>query len=328
VSATRPAAFGACTRWKKDYKSKRVRIAHISDLHVLALEGAVPFRLFNKRATGYANIRYKRKHAHKSELVRRVAQHLAASKVDHVVISGDVSNLALEAEFEAVRNLLDDALGLPPSSVTLVPGNHDVYTRGAERKRRFAGYFERYLASDLPELGTDQPGGLFPVVKLAGHVAVIGLSSALARPPFVASGRLGDAQLRALGEILRSREVRERFPIIVLHHPVHNPPTWLKSKLEGLADADRLKQLLLPLERGLVLHGHLHRRIHRRLSTYGGYFEVIGATSASLIHPSPERMGGYNLYEVTSGGEVASLESYVYDEAKQDFTRAALPRVS
>jgi 3',5'-cyclic AMP phosphodiesterase CpdA len=302
-----------------------VRIAHISDLHVLALEGAVPFRLFNKRATGYANLRYKRRHAHKSELVRRIAEHLAASHVDHVVISGDVSNLALEAEFEAVRALLDDVLGLPPSRVTIVPGNHDVYTRGSERTRRFARYFHRYLASDRPELGTDQPGGTFPVVKLSDEAAIIGLSSALARPPFVASGRLGDAQLAALAEVLRSREVRNRLPIVVLHHPVHNPSSWLETRLQGLSDAERLKQLVLPLERGLVLHGHLHRRIHRRIATQRGHVDVVGATSASLVHPSPEKMGGYNLYEV-AGGELASLETFLYDETKKDFARAELPR--
>lgn len=302
-----------------------MRIAHISDLHVLALEGAVPFRLFNKRATGYANLRFNRKHTHKSELVRAIAAHLGASKVDHVIISGDVSNLALEAEFEAVRAVLDDDLGLPPGAVTIVPGNHDVYTRGAEKSRRFARFFEPYLASDLPEYRTEQPGGMFPIVKLAGPVAVIGLSSALARPPFVASGRLGHDQLRALGEILACPDVRDKLPIIVLHHPVHNPPAWLKSRLEGLADAARLQQLVLPLPRGLFLHGHLHRRIRRRIATYGGHFEAIGATSASLVHPSPTRMAGYNLYEVSDGGDVASLESYFYDEAKKGFAKAELP---
>ena len=84
-----------------------MRIAHISDLHVLALEGAIPYRLFNKRATGYANLRLNRKHAHKSEIVRAIAAHLAQAAVDHVVITGDVSNLALETEFAAVRRILD-----------------------------------------------------------------------------------------------------------------------------------------------------------------------------------------------------------------------------
>jgi 3',5'-cyclic AMP phosphodiesterase CpdA len=310
----------------KDYKQTGImRVAHISDLHVLALDGAVPFRLFNKRATGYANLKLKRKHVHKSELVRRIAEHLSRSEVDHVVISGDVSNLALESEFEAVRALLDDVLALPPGAVTLVPGNHDVYTRGAEKNRRFARYFERYLASDLPQYATDQPGGRFPVVKFAGAAAIIGLSSALARPPFVASGRLGDDQLTALGRILASPEVKARFPIFVVHHPVHNPPTWLKEKLEGLADAQRLKHLLGPLSRGLLLHGHLHRRIHRKLPTLGGHVDVVGATSASLVHPNPARMAGYNLYELSQAGELVSLESFFFDDAKNDFVRAPLP---
>jgi 3',5'-cyclic AMP phosphodiesterase CpdA len=303
-----------------------MRIAHISDLHVLALEGAAPSRFLNKRATGYANLKWSRKHAHKSELVRTIAAHLSSCKVDHVVISGDVSNLALETEFEAVRALLDDVLGLPPSAVTLVPGNHDVYTRGAERSRRFARYFEKYLTSDLPELAAEHPGGAFPVVKLSGKVAIIGLSSAVARPPFVASGKLGDAQLSALAEVLRSREVRERFPVLVLHHPPHDPPTFFKRKLQGLSDAARLRELVLPLARGLVLHGHLHRRIHRTLATYGGHLDVVGATSASLVHPSPERMGGYNLYEIGAAGELVTLESWLYDETKKEFTRADLPR--
>jgi 3',5'-cyclic AMP phosphodiesterase CpdA len=302
-----------------------MRIAHISDLHVLVLDRAVPFRLFNKRATGYANIRFNRKHVHKSDLVRGIAAHLSTAKVDHVVISGDVSNLALEGEFEAVRALLDDVLRLPTHAVTLVPGNHDVYTRGAEKTQRFARYFEPYLTSDLPRYRTRQPGGMFPVVKLVDKAAIIGLSSALARPPFVASGRLGDEQLDALREILASRELKGRVPVIVLHHPVHNPPAWIKSRLGGLDDASPLKQLLQPLDRGLVLHGHLHRRIHRRLATSGGHVDVVGATSASLADPSPARMAGYNLYELSDDGDVHSLESFAFDEAKNDFVAVKLP---
>ena len=84
-------------------------------------------------------------------------------------------------------------------------------------------------------------------------------------------------------------------------------------------------RLLAPLSRGLLLHGHLHRRIHRKLATLGGHVDVIGATSASLVHPSPARMAGYNLYELSEDGELTSLESYVFDEAKNEFSRAALP---
>src|SRR5258706_4352775 len=194
-----------------------MRIAHISDLHVLALAGAVPFRLFNKRATGYANLRFRRNHQHKSEIVRAIASHLSTSQIDHVVITGDVSNLALEAEFHAVRSVLDDVLRLPPSAVTIVPGNHDVYTPGAQKKRRFSQYFAPYLTSDLPGFATEQPGGLFPIVKLRGPVAIIGLSTALARLPLIPSCRLGLTQLEALEKSFVSPEIKNRNPVVVFH---------------------------------------------------------------------------------------------------------------
>jgi len=303
-----------------------MRIAHISDLHILALEGAIPFRLLNKRATGYANLKLHRKHRHKSELVRAIAAHLSKGGIDHVVITGDVSNLALETEFAAVRSILDDVLGLPPDAVSIVPGNHDVYTRGAARDQRFARYFEPYLASDLPQHRVLHAGGMFPVVKLRGPAAFIGLSTALPRLPFVAAGRLGEAQLDKLELILASPEVRARTPVILLHHPLHNPPTWMKARLEGLDDANRLSRVLGGLQRGLLLHGHLHRRLHRTLLTSTGHVDVIGATSASLVHESPERMAGFNLYELGSDGMITALDSYRYNEAERTFATTALPR--
>jgi 3',5'-cyclic AMP phosphodiesterase CpdA len=304
-----------------------MRIAHISDLHVLALAGAVPFRLFNKRATGYANLRLRRHHQHKSEIVRAIATHLAAAKVDHVVITGDVTNLALESEFEAVRGVLDDVLGLPHSAVTIVPGNHDVYTRGAEKKRRFSQFFAPYLSSDLPHFRTEQPGGHFPIVKLRGPVAIIGLSTALARLPFVASGRLGLAQLLALEKILASPEVQNRTPVLLLHHPIFNPAAWtkMKARLEGLEDAAPLRELLAHVPRGLLLHGHLHRRIHHKLPTHHGHIDVVGATSASLVHPSPARMAGYNLYEIADDGVITTVRTFAYDQASGDFQPTSLP---
>src|SRR6266540_1024411 len=126
-----------------------MRIAHISDLHLLSLEGAVPFRLFNKRLTGWVNIRFHRKSVHKPFAAEAVAREIRRLEPDHVVITGDVSNLALEVEFELVRRFLDEHLGFPPDRVSMVPGNHDAYTMGAHRGRRFARYFEPFLSSDL-----------------------------------------------------------------------------------------------------------------------------------------------------------------------------------
>ena len=46
-----------------------MRIAHFSDLHLLALDGVPSWRFLNKRLTGLANLRLKRASIHRSEYV-------------------------------------------------------------------------------------------------------------------------------------------------------------------------------------------------------------------------------------------------------------------
>jgi 3',5'-cyclic AMP phosphodiesterase CpdA len=302
-----------------------VRIAHLSDLHLLSLEGAVPYRLFNKRITGYMNLRFHRKSVHKPFAVRAAAREIRRLGIDHVVITGDVSNLALENEFALVRRFLAEDLGLPPERVSLVPGNHDAYTGGAHRSRRFATTFAEYLRSDLPDL--TPPGEVFPFVHLRGPAAIIGLSTAVPRPPLVASGVIGAPQLRALERILAHPEVVSRTVVILQHHPIHNPSSLAKRTLEGLADAEAEAKLLRKLQRGLVLHGHLHRRIHRKLTTDRGHLDAVGATSASLLHESDERMAGFNVYEVDpADGQVRSIASHRLHGDAEQFREVAIPR--
>jgi len=280
-----------------------MRIAHLSDLHLLSLEGAVPFRLLNKRLTGYANLRFYRKSVHRPFAAEAAAREIRRLEPDHVVITGDVSNLALEVEFGLVRSFLDDTLGLPPDRVSLVPGNHDAYTMGSHRTQRFGRFFAPYLSSDLADISS---GTGFPYVRLRGPVAFVGLSTAVPRPPFVASGTLGDVQLQALEKVLDNPEVRARTLVLLQHHPWHNPPGFAKRLLEGLSDATAEGLLLRRVERGLLLHGHLHRRIHRTLATDRGHIDAIGATSASLLHDSDERMAGFNLYEIREGQPISA----------------------
>ncbi len=302
-----------------------MHIAHFSDLHVLDLEGVGPRRFLNKRLSGWANLRLKRNHAHHSRYVRAVAQEVARVKVDHVAITGDITNLALEPEFLAARTLLEVELGLSPRDVSIVPGNHDFYTRGALRRRRFTEFFASYVKCDL-DLAVDIGSGHFPFVRLRGRAAIIGLSSAVPRPPFVASGAIGQRQLDALARILEHPEVRSRTPIVLLHHPLHNPPSRLKTLVEGLVDADALGRVLAPLTQGLVLHGHLHRRIQRRWQTDAGELAAVGATSASLHHDEPHRMSGFNLYELDdTTGRITKIEAHVFDEASGAFRVAPIP---
>jgi 3',5'-cyclic AMP phosphodiesterase CpdA len=304
---------------------RSMRIAHLSDLHLLATENIPLRRFLNKRATGWVNLRLKRTAVHRSAYVDAIAREVARVGADHVIVTGDFTNLALENEFALARDLLRRSIGIGASHVTVVPGNHDLYTRGALTSGRFGHYFADWLRSDLPELAVDVAGARFPVVKLRGDVAIVALSSAVPRPPFVAAGELGAPQLGALQRVLAHPEVSGRTIVLALHHPVVHEWSTLKQRIEGLRDAPALLRLLRTLERGLVLHGHLHRRIERAITTAGGKLQHLGTTSASLHHDAPDKMAGFNLYDVDSRGE-ARTEARVYDPSSDSFVVGSVPK--
>jgi 3',5'-cyclic AMP phosphodiesterase CpdA len=301
-----------------------MKIAHLSDLHCLALD--VPMsRFLNKRLTGWANIRLKRGSIHRTAYVHAIAREIGRRNVDHVVVTGDLTNLALDGEFELARDVLEHELGLPPSQVTIVPGNHDVYTRGALVTRRFERHFGPWLTSDLPELAVDTAGARLPIVKLRDKVAIVALSSAWPQPPMVAAGELGEEQRAALARVLAHPEVAKRTLVLALHHPALHAWSRTKAWLEGLRDAPELLALLASVPRGVLLHGHLHRREQRTITTREGKVLQVGATSASLHHDAPERMAGFNLYDIDEHG-LSRAEAVVFDPAKNTFTLDSIPK--
>jgi 3',5'-cyclic AMP phosphodiesterase CpdA len=288
----------------------------------------VPIRRFlNKRLTGWANLRLKRKSIHRASYVRAITREVARSDVDHIVVTGDLTNLALESEFVAALDILRRDLGPDASRLSIVPGNHDVYTRGSMRSRRFEGFFAPWLTSDLPAMAVDVGGARFPIVKIRGPVAIVSLTTAVPRPPFVAAGELGDAQLEALSRILGHPEVSTRTVVLAMHHPVVQSHSTIKDHMEGLRDGPALLSILRGLPRGLVLHGHLHRRIRRVITTHTGSIDQVGATSASLHHVEPDRMAGFNLYNCDSEG-VSRVEAMVYDPQSDRFHSATVPEPS
>jgi len=324
-----------------------MRIAHFSDLHVLALGGVGWARYLNKRLTGVANLalrrapleeltglwrmaaerlpkRLRKKDVHRSEYVRAVAREVARTNVEHVVITGDITNLALEPEFAAARAILEGELHLSPRDISIIPGNHDTYTRGALRERRFTQFFEDYTHCDI-DVGVDVGAGHFPYVKLRGPCAIIGLSTAVPRLPFVAAGELGAAQLDALTTALEHPEVKRRTPVILMHHPPVGPASPAKMLMEGLRDGARLVSRLQSLPRGLIVHGHLHQRMQSRIATASGSIVVAGAASASLHHEDEARMSGFNVYEFDDQGALGAIDAHVLDPAVGTFHQETVP---
>jgi len=300
-----------------------LRIAHLSDLHVLSPFG-FEWRqaFFNKRLTGYANLIRQRGRVYRRDYLAAVLSG-AAAHADHLVVTGDITNLSLEREFEEARALLDGAAR--NVEVTVVPGNHDTYLPSIHEERRFPHHFGSFLRSDLPELARDLHSGPFPCVKLRGPAAIIALSSAVPRPPFVASGRVGRVQLAALEEALAHPEVARRTPVVLIHHPPVDGRIRLAQLRDGLVDAELLRAVLSRLARGLVLFGHVHVRVRRRIPTAAGALEVIAASGAALDHPNPAVRAGFNAYAIDEDGCVASAEAYVVSGDGRSLERMPLP---
>jgi 3',5'-cyclic AMP phosphodiesterase CpdA len=285
-------------------------IAQVSDLHVLALEGVSPLRFLNKRLTGVANLLLGRRGAHPRSIQRALVADLAAQELDHVVVTGDLTNLALEPEFEAARRLLEPLGG--PDRLSLVPGNHDVYTRGAERSGRFERYFAPWLGQDPPLAGDDG----YPWHKRVGEVHVVGLCSARARLPLLATGRVGDAQLARLAQLAERHRFRAdgAYVVALVHHNLHRRGLR-KDRLHGLED--RVRVLTACREAGvdLLLHGHTHVAHRFRV----GDLHVVGCGSSTWSDEDAERVARYNIYRVQDGA-LRSLEVRRYDPASGSFT--------
>src|SRR5882757_10357606 len=75
------------------------RLAHLSDPHLPPLPVARLRDLAGKRAFGYLNWTRNRHKYHRREVLDALVADMQAQRPDHVAVTGDLVNLALDAEF-------------------------------------------------------------------------------------------------------------------------------------------------------------------------------------------------------------------------------------
>ena len=114
-------------------------LAHLSDPHLPPLPAARLRDLAGKRALGYINWTRNRHKYHRREVLDALVADMQAQRPDHIAVTGDLVNLALEAEFTPAKAWLE-SVGTP-QGVTVVPGNHDAYVRAT--RHHFGGTFEK-----------------------------------------------------------------------------------------------------------------------------------------------------------------------------------------
>jgi len=262
-------------------------LAHLSDPHLPPLPVPRLSELLGKRALGYLNWTRNRHQYHRRDVLDVLVSDMQAQVPNHIAVTGDLVNLALEAEFAPALNWLR-SVG-PPERVTAVPGNHDAYVRATQH--RFEESFADYLRGDEASEAT------FPLLRRRGPLLLIGLSTAVPTPPFMATGRLGRAQIEALERNLARLAGDDAFRVLLVHHPLRSD-----SRIKRLTDAPELLGLLKRHGVDLVLHGHDH--IHSTIWIDGPNrkIPVVGVPSASARAHGNYPAAAYNLYSIARDG--------------------------
>jgi 3',5'-cyclic AMP phosphodiesterase CpdA len=283
-------------------------LAHLSDPHLSPLPRPRPTELIGKRITGYLNWHFRRAPHHRPDVLDAIVADLTAAQPSHIAVTGDLASIALPDEFTRGAEFLA-RLG-PADRVTLVPGNHDAYVRAGEKMILSA--WRENIAGDDGQVG-------FPFLRRRGPVALVGLSTAVATPPFFASGRLGPAQLERFDTLLAELGEERVFRVVLIHHPPAGSRPWLRR----LEDADAFRAVVARRGAELILSGHDHIAATHQIPGAGRTVPVVQVPSASAPIGDKHGSAAYNLYRIegspgawrcemetrglAAGGKIASL---------------------
>ncbi|MEQ9606275.1 MAG: metallophosphoesterase [Kiloniellaceae bacterium] len=281
-------------------------LAHISDPHLGPLPTVRVAELLNKRFFGYLSWMRRRRALHRPEVLAALSEDLGTLTPDHLVVTGDLTNIALIDEFTQVAAWLR-GLGAP-EAVSVVPGNHDAYIAvpweaSLAKWQAFMSSEEGPAVNGTTQVPARLPLGRpedFPFVRYRGPVAIVGLSSAQPTPLFCAHGTLGEGQLARLGPLLRRLGEEGWFRVVLIHHP---PSLERIAWRKRLVDAVPFRQVIAESGAEMVLHGHDHIFGAERIAgPGGGEVPVIGVPSASASRDSKHPVAHYHLYGIEQAG--------------------------
>lgn len=176
---------------------------------------------------------------------------------DVVLITGDLTDCGLEAEYQLLRDMLVRRLTIP---AYLIPGNHD---RRDVLRRVFA---------DWPGIAADPAFVQFTVED--GPVRLIGLDTLV---PGHGHGALCHDRLAFLQDALARDTTRPA--VVFMHHPPFVCGIGHMDRIRLLDGADAFRELIASypnVER--VICGHHHRPIQTRFAG------TIASVSPSIAH--------------------------------------------
>ena len=285
------------------------RLAQVSDPHFQSFRNVKLRDLLGKRALGGLNLLLLRRRKHNMALLQTLLEDLPSRGVDHLALTGDMCNIALESEWDAALRWIA-ATKLPADRVTVIPGNHDAYVSKVVRDGLFERMFSLYQTAELRA-----DNATYPFVRLRGDVALVCTSTGVPTGDTGAWGQVGESQLVRLESLLTNPEVKSRRRVVLIHHP---PLVNRHGEERNLRDRTALQALLARAGADLVLHGHDHRDYFNDLPGPGGTrIPVVGAGSASYDGPA-DRRARYHIFEITT--DAITVITYAHEPASNKFS--------
>jgi 3',5'-cyclic AMP phosphodiesterase CpdA len=278
-----------------------LRIAHATDIHWMV---PPPLRrLPGKRLLGSLNLYLKgRKTAFSREVQSALVQTIADEKPDVFVLSGDITAMALQSEFQVAKDALAPILEHIPSFV--VPGNHDLYTIGAKRDHRIEQYFGDHMALNKNGVGVRDIHG----------IRFIGLNPN--KPGFFASGVVPQEQLLSLAETLEEPQSSALPIILVIHYPLMSPNGNIYDGIHhGLTNAAELISVLkkATAKPFMILHGHKHHGYRAQVDLESIQVPTINPGSSGMTRDErTNHTGAFNIYTIEKG-TLSSISRYIWN---------------
>jgi len=285
-----------------------MKIGHISDLHILSIANTRFYHFFNKRMIGGANLFLNRKNEYKIEFVEKLIEDINKQKLDYLVITGDITNLALDSEFKKAVELLNK-LDIPKDKIIIVPGNHDNYLKSSFKKNLFEKYMNPWLKNDI-ELENNEK---WPVFRLLDEVLITGFSSSIPTCPLCAAGEISTYQLNKFDEI--SKKYDDKFKIVLLHH--HLPKLNKRKKyMDGLRNREVVLVYFTKNKVNMALHGHKHKNSYYKVNFNDYTLNVYEAGASARL--SLKHEGNWSVYDIQNK-ELVSVTRRYLDYNSQKF---------
>lgn len=252
-------------------------LVHLSDLHYNAYP--LHWSEWNfKRGLGAANLFLKRAKQHPLSRNRNLVEKVSTMDWDHLVISGDLTQLGLEQEFEEARRELEPLLQ-EKDRVSIVPGNHDRYVQNPEGKNSFDQYFREFFGEHEIH-HRDLPCGW----------KLIGWDSCHPAPWYSASGTVKQTTLEQSETLIKESDPETPF-LLVNHYPISFPNSWDPDPHHELSNLEAVREWVLghPQIR-LYLHGHIHRNwiLNSPREDDTELVSVNSAASSQLLKPGQQ----------------------------------------